>query len=306
MPLRLLHISDIHFHGYGPGWNDDHDQQIELLKDVRHLVAESGVIDAILIGGDIAFAAARHEYDEASRWIDDLLLAAGGLQRGQVWTVPGNHDVDRALVDSSMISLDFRRGVCECSLDSVDWQLRRRLSVDPLADNVMKPFDGYNDFASQFGCQTTAAQPHWNDDTLQLDDWTVRLTGINSAIASHRERDPAADGPRLVIGKHQCELERRPALVHVVMMHHPPEWIRDWKSIEPLLRRGHVWVFGHEHAFGSHQDAQGGTVEVFAGAVSPERVESGETAPYVPSYDLITLSKVDHNSLGVNRPEFCS
>jgi 3',5'-cyclic AMP phosphodiesterase CpdA len=77
VPLRLAHVSDIHFRGYGGGWDLNADQRRELLADVARLVNESGRIDGILVGGDIAFHASDEEYGIAGEWLDNLRLACG-------------------------------------------------------------------------------------------------------------------------------------------------------------------------------------------------------------------------------------
>lgn len=299
MPLRLLHISDIHFHDPKGVWDDDADQQRELVEDIKRQVADGGVIDAILIGGDIAFGAKSEEYAKAEKWIAQIRSVAGGLGPERVWTVPGNHDVDRSVVDSSAIAIDFRNAVYQCDLGAIDFTLKQRLQQDPAAAGLFAAFDGYNQFSSQFGCQTSPGQPHWRDSTLQFDGLRLRLTGINSAMASYRHDSPDEGCQRLVVGTQQSQLSREPNVIDLVLMHHPPAWIRDWNVIEANLRRAHLWVFGHEHAFAARQSTIGGTVEIFAGAVSPERTSRGEETPYLPSFDIITLRRVEEKRLKV-------
>lgn len=299
LPLRLLHISDIHFHDPGGAWDDDADQQRELVEDIKRQVADGGAIDAILIGGDIAFGAKLEEYLKAENWIEQLRNVAGGLGPERVWTVPGNHDVDRSVVESSAIATDFRDAVFQCDLAAIDFVLKKRLQQDPAAEGLFASFDGYNHFASQFGCQTSPRQPHWRDNTLQFDGLRLRLTGINSAMASYRHDSPDEGLQRLVVGTQQSQLSRERNVVDLVLMHHPPAWIRDWNVIEANLRRAHLWVFGHEHSFAARQSMTGGTVEIFAGAVSPERTSKGEETPYLPSFDIITLRRTEDERLEV-------
>lgn len=290
MPLRLLHVSDIHFHATAPGWDEDSDLRNELVADVRELVSSSGVIDAVLVGGDIAFSAQAEEYAIAMAWIDDVLDAAGGISRDQVWTVPGNHDVDRAVVNASKDVQDFRAEMASCDqAGGVDSVFRKRIATNPTAESLMMPLAEYNRFAEAFVCTTHPNSLAWQDRSLSVDDLQVVLTGINSVMNS----GPGDDHGTLVVGMQQCRLPRAKDTVHVAMLHHPPHWIRDWESIEPYLNRAHVVLFGHEHAFAAEQLTPGSSVRVSAGAVAPERGDEGETEPYVPTYNLVTLSRAE-------------
>ncbi|MBG6215573.1 hypothetical protein IWX75_000010 [Arthrobacter sp. CAN_A6] len=289
-------MSDIHFND--SGWDEDHDQRTELVRDVASYVERNSTINAILIGGDIAFGAEPAQYRIARDWIDQLLVAAGGLEPSDVWVIPGNHDVSWNVIHHSQIAQDFRRSLLECDLPDIDLVLKRRLADDPQAAAVMTPLDAYNDFAAAFGCAVTADAPMWIDDTLEVDGLLLRITGVNSAIASHRDSDDPKQ-LNLVVGSHQVRLDRRPGTVHLVMMHHPPSWLRDWPSIEPYLKRAHVVLFGHEHAYSTLQpEGVGATVHVNAGAVASERRPGGENDPYLASYNVITLSKAK-DGLGV-------
>lgn len=290
MPLRILHVSDIHFDDRG--WDEDRDQRTELVRDLKAHVEQSSKIDAILVGGDIAFGAEPAQYVTAREWIDELLDAAGGLEPSDVWVVPGNHDVSWETIGKSAIARDFRTAVAGCDLTDIDLVLQERLALDPQAGSVLAPLDAYNEFASTFGCGITAESPMWEDDTLEVDGLVLRLTGVNSALASHKDfHEP--DKRNLVVGTHQVQLDRQPGLLHLVMMHHPPSWLRDWEHIAPYLQRAHLILFGHEHAYSSLQpDGDGSTVHVNAGAVAPERQAGGEQDPFLASYNVITLTKV--------------
>ncbi|WP_166644846.1 metallophosphoesterase [Frigoribacterium sp. PhB116] len=291
MPLRILHVSDIHFNDNG--WDDDLDQRTELVRDVASYVEANGKLDAILVGGDIAFGAEAIQYRVARAWIDELLVAAGGLGASDVWVVPGNHDVSWDVIRKSPIAQDFRQALSSCEVQDIDLVLQTRLARDPNAAAVLAPLDAYNDFAASFGCAVTAEAPMWSDDTLEVDGTVLRLTGMNSAITSYNDTaDPAT--LNLVVGTHQARLDREPELIHLVMMHHPPDWLRDWDAIAPYLKRAHVVLFGHEHAYSSRQpDGVGATVHVNAGAVAPERQAGGEHDPFLACYNVLTLAKAD-------------
>jgi predicted phosphodiesterase len=283
MPLRILHLSDIHFHI--ADWDADGDVHRELISDVASLVTEEGALDAVLIGGDIAFSGAAAEYLKATNWIQEVRFAAGGLDESRVWMVPGNHDVDWAVVGQSLTAKQFRDDIASRSGETVDHTLGAWIR-DPCSDGLIKPLDAYNDFARPYSCAIRFKQPHWNDRSLTVDGQAVQLTGLNSVLMSGGR----ASDDHLVVGTFQAQLSRTPPAIRIAMIHHPPSWLRDWDVVEPFMRRAHVLLFGHEHAFAPRQRTPGGTVEISAGAVTPEREAGIPTPPYVPSYNVVTLS----------------
>ncbi|WP_209087021.1 metallophosphoesterase family protein [Agrobacterium tumefaciens] len=58
-------------------------------------VKTGGPVDAILISGDIAFAADDEECAFALKWIRERLCPVYGCKFEDVMVIPGNHDVDR-------------------------------------------------------------------------------------------------------------------------------------------------------------------------------------------------------------------
>lgn len=293
--LRLLHLSDIHFHVPQPGWHEIEDLENEVLRDVSRAVQSGREIDAILIGGDIAFSASREEYAVASSFIGRLCEAAGGLAPGQVRVVPGNHDVNRSTLSSSVSGWEFRAQLANAEPEGVNLLLHERLADDPGGQGLLAPLDEYNIFAEGYGCGTSSKRLAWEDDSLAVDGWPVRLVGINSAINS----GPGDRHGSLVVGSHQCRIPRDGASVRVLMLHHPPRWLKDWGVVEGFVRRSHLVLFGHEHAMHAQQLVPRGTVEVSAGALSPEMDSQGLRAPYVPTYNFIEMSRTEDDLLQV-------
>jgi hypothetical protein len=292
--MRLLHLSDVHFHGADHGWDEDEDQRGQILLDVRVEVAANGPFDALLFGGDIAFSALPAEYQLATRWLDELIEAGGLEGRHRVFTVPGNHDVNRQVINASQALQDFRRAVDASDENEIDDTLRRRMSSDPAAPSVFAHLDAYNDFAEQFLCGVTPARPAWSISDFELDGWRVRLVGLTSVINCGPNDESASEGEQsLVLGTQQCRMSRGENDITLVMMHHPPKWIRDWSRVKPHLSRAHLWLFGHEHAFGAQQAVELGTVEVRAGAVAPERRTDEAPDEFLPAFNFITLARQD-------------
>ena len=70
--IRFLQISDIHFSNV-PGSDDDYAQmKFKFLEDIAKCHREKGVIDYVLICGDIAFSGTEAQYKEARDFINDI------------------------------------------------------------------------------------------------------------------------------------------------------------------------------------------------------------------------------------------
>lgn len=289
--LRLLHLSDIHFRGYKPPWDDDEDQRNELIIDVRRLVDEGGPVDGILIGGDIAFGGKPDEYVKAGDWLARL-IDASRCPESAIWMVPGNHDVDRRTVEDSEIISAFYEAMRACPIEEITLTLRRRLYDDPAAATLVEHLGAYNEFARRRGCAVRAVGPHWQD-RLEFDGEPMLLWGLNSVICSDKtDCGPPWGAPTQFLGLQQARIPRD-GKVRIAICHHPPAWLRDWSLIENYMARAHVVLFGHMHTAAIDQDHPGAPIHVHAGAVGPDQGDS-----WVPSYNLLTL-ELDGDRLGV-------
>ena len=102
-PLTFLHLSDIHFRRGESGdvYDLDADLRNELERDVVQIIQSKRlVVDGMLVTGDIAFAGQKEEFEIASEWLASLCDLVG-CPREAVWTVTGNHDVDRKVIEDS-------------------------------------------------------------------------------------------------------------------------------------------------------------------------------------------------------------
>ncbi len=93
--LKFIHLSDIHFHFSTSNSHYDLDRSIrhELVRDAAEMSKQQGGVDGILVSGDIAFSGQQSEYKTAHEWLKTLCLQTN-CSFSNIWTVPGNHDVD--------------------------------------------------------------------------------------------------------------------------------------------------------------------------------------------------------------------
>lgn len=126
--MRLLHVSDIHFRS--PDCNDpDHDPErpyrTKLMQDARNLASQDGqAVQAILVGGDIAYRGAAAEYDAALAWLEELAKECGcPIER--VFVIPGNHDVDRSVITSTPSVRNVQKAIADAAPQRRERELHR-------------------------------------------------------------------------------------------------------------------------------------------------------------------------------------
>jgi hypothetical protein len=290
--MRLVHLSDIHFSGYSSKWEPNADQRRQLIRDLTRLVAVGGSVDGVLVGGDIAKTAGPDQYEDATKWLEEV-CAAGECPTERVWVVPGNHDIDRKAHNSVLwrpYLFDLvRTAISQGDFAEIDRLIRDWFLIDASADRLFDSLAAYNEFAASMNCPSTPGLPSWTDLTMDLEGLQVQLTGLSSVIFS--DTTDMEHRPSLALGLRQCEFDRADGRIQIAFVHHPPEWIGDWSHVERyFLSRVHLLLFGHEHRFATDQLENEGTVIVRAGAVGPE---AGEAEEYVPSWNLITLRRDD-------------
>lgn len=245
-----LHLSDLHFgHGGARGRSQRALVLDQLLLDVRR-GQRWGVPapDAVFVTGDVAFSGASHsgtEYDEATAWLDRL-VASLGLDRSDVYLVPGNHDVVRAADGSADHPL-----------------IARVRGGDPIDDALAEPgaqarltgrLAAYTRFASQFGPgrgdrrHTSLA---WRT-VITSNGLQVQVIGWNSALLAN----DATDRQKLQLGAGPlafafADLDENSPVI--ALAHHPLDWLRDHDDVHRWIeQRVDVLLSGHVH----RQDAR--------------------------------------------------
>src|SRR5207249_1610039 len=98
--ITFIHLSDIHFVRDFSGqsaYDIDDVVRNELLRDARRLRSQLETVNGIIVTGDVAFAGKPEEYETALKWLSSLSDELG-CERGYIWCVPGNHDVDQSVL----------------------------------------------------------------------------------------------------------------------------------------------------------------------------------------------------------------
>jgi predicted MPP superfamily phosphohydrolase len=285
--MHIFHLSDIHFHH--PICNTDRDPdrpfRTRLVQDARERAKMLGPIDAILVGGDIAFAGKPEEYEAALKWLYELADACG-CNRARIFVIPGNHDVDRDVIRRDVSVQNAQRAIIGAA--DKEWQLQRQLQHAETGPALLRPISAYNDFALRFsGAIFAPERIFWKADLPFVDGVTLRIYGLNSTILSgwrtpEDENDVERD---LYVGPQQTALDPVDNVINLVMCHHPPDWLIDGDAVSDAVNgRASIHLFGHKHRQRILRDPS--YVTFFAGAVNPDRREKD----WRPGYNIIGLA----------------
>lgn len=287
--MRLLHLSDIHFREpecLQPDTDVNKPTRTRLLADIVGLCRDKHV-DAILVGGDIAFKAHPDEFATATIWLKDLADRTG-CRQDRIYVVPGNHDVDRSVCRNSRAVANAQGAIVGASRENMETELRAQLRDADAGPALFKPLAAYNVFASPFAGYVSPSKPFW---TSNLDDVlgggvTLRLHGLTSTLISGLEDRDTVPG-RLYLSPMQTVLDPEADVLNLVMAHHPPHWFIDHEEVEDAVNgKAPLQFFGHAHRQRCTQTPS--YVRFCAGALHPDRGERD----YRPGYNLIDLEVI--------------
>lgn len=105
--MKIIHISDLHFHESDSGVSSKHRHSIACLKGIENLLNEA-IPSHLVVSGDITNIGDKPSLERAYQWIHDRIYADGeyvGLQADErcltASIVPGNHDAFNAPTSGS-------------------------------------------------------------------------------------------------------------------------------------------------------------------------------------------------------------
>jgi formylglycine-generating enzyme required for sulfatase activity/predicted MPP superfamily phosphohydrolase len=266
LPVRVLHLSDLHF---GPERRWESDRVLNgLAGAIGQLVAEGLAPDIVAITGDIASSGRAADYEEAKRWIDTGLLKRlpPRFPRSRILMVPGNHDVDRSMRTTAA------QGLRKLLLDGQSQEtITKVLSDEEERGTLLKRHTHYLEFANSYRTAKTRLAVPWWSQVLVLNGMPIHFVGLCSSWMSWSDDDHG----RLLVGRYQLTPlldENVEAAFRVVLIHHPWDYVAEFDSrqTEPLVRRrADVLLRGHLHPQRTrlYQDPDEGHLELAAGSV---------------------------------------
>jgi predicted phosphodiesterase len=206
MPLRVLHLSDIHFSTKFDEEKVFHkDVRDELRNDLRDVVIpQLGTIDKVLIAGDIAFSGDRKEYEDAAKWLEELTSLCG-CKPTDLLTVPGNHDIDRKriLPATKLIHRRLRTS----SLPEAKRELVELVAQDDGA--LVDKLTAYQAFASTYGCHfDSPSKPQWSYLLPIGQGLFLKFIGLTTVQVCDADDQKGS----LLLGAHQYVFDRTPGV----------------------------------------------------------------------------------------------
>lgn len=257
--FRVLHISDVHIASANASVISDRIAAI-IVAVAGHLP-----VDVVAFTGDATQRADEDQFNLFGKRVVDPLLQALGLNASRFLIVPGNHDVQRPVIDE-FLELGFHQKLPDPDAVDAIWRSpkHRRSALERL--------DRFHEWASKKGLQAKSA-------TYRLDGRDIGFACINSAWLSGRDRERHD----LAISRAQameCEDAISDAEFKIALWHHPLEWLHDsdkGRIRELLFTKFDAYLQGHLHDGDGSQivSPRGNTVSLQAPAVHSSRCYSG-------------------------------
>ncbi len=286
--LMLLHLSDIHFHKRsGCSFDLDVDLRLSMETEAGEFIKKKGGrVHGIIITGDVVYSGKKMEYEKAENWLTSLCEKLNCPEEN-IWTVPGNHDVDWDVVDGSPLlqgaHKDLRSNKTVCQINS---GIEKYFCIDKSAAELMhRPLHNYMGFNKLYeGSIKKDGSLYWEYDLPLNDGSLLRIRGLNSTLVSSKIDN--AEENKLFLGEKQVQLPMSDKRVcYLTMCHHPLDWLKDRDTVEVYLNnRAVIQLFGHKH--NQFIMATNKFVRIVAGATHPEREDSS----WLPRYNFLGLS----------------
>ncbi|MDR2032482.1 MAG: metallophosphoesterase, partial [Azoarcus sp.] len=246
----ILHLSDMHFGRDGTHRAKQDNRKLcleDLLKQLRKL-EEGWKPTIICMTGDVGWKGAASDYDEAKKWLDEL-LAACGLTYEKVMLCPGNHDVNRAIAENQP-----RPDSAE-EADEV---------LGAMEGYLQEPFKAYIAFCESTGIPSLNFGGDSSYLVGQREVDGLRFVVLNSAWFAKGDDDKGKlwlGQPHIkrmaAVGQLPKIAEQPAPPVTIALLHHPQEWFHE-NEIHAYGRRPNTWDYlafrcdfilsGHTHA----------------------------------------------------------
>lgn len=274
--VTWLHLSDWHQRGAEFDRRVIRDALVQDIGKRRDRISpDLSHVDFIVFSGDVAYSGKEEEYAAAAEYLLEPVLEATQLERQHVILVPGNHDVDRDRFKllPEAVSRPF----------TAENQVQEWLQDPEKRSELLKPFKAYGEFATNFNGQEQPAYTTLRK--FQIDEVTVALLGLNSALMCGRNKDTMGavrDRDYLIVGEHQIYdalQEIEDANIKIAVQHHPHDYLTEFdreRVRTRLLDRCDFILHGHEHRprVEEVRSTQGKCIVVPCGASYTGRVAS--------------------------------
>lgn len=255
--LRILHLSDLHIgKERTSGWRMRRVLGEAWSRNLREIAAD-GPVDLVCFTGDLAQSGQAAQYEEASRFVDEVLSVLK-VPKSRFFCVPGNHDVDRTIAPDAW--REMRDGAWEVSPQAYARWLaggRAPRGFDAAwPDALLRRQAAYRDWldAAGLSAQRPEHGPHGRFGyRISLDDLgleaPLHVVGLDSAWLAGDDDDA---GKLRLTDEQVVRLltdergERLPGWT-IALVHHPLSDLADGREAQRLLSEFGVSLLLHGH-----------------------------------------------------------
>lgn len=260
--FQILHISDLHINK-----EDDFNRNVVLNPLIERIEKDRKLDfnpEIVVVTGDIAYKGKSSGYAEAKKFLD-ILLSALSLKDGQLFIVPGNHDVDRRKLSKGLVP---RYSEME--------DLNDDIGNEELREDLFKGLENYFWFVEEHYKHLKSEHPKlvpFVEAYPAKCRKKIGLVGLNSAWMC---RKSTLDEGRIAIGEQQIvkateELKKKGKCDYkIFFFHHPPKFL--WDKDRKICMRyfdNEIMLFGHAHDVGAGfiADLLGNSYQFQAGGI---------------------------------------
>ncbi len=220
-------------------------------KEGASLPNRAGIVlrpDFVCITGDLAWSGREQEYEQAVQFVDELQEIIR-VPKDRVFIVPGNHDVNRGVVEDDFLYQAAFDKLSNPNQSSEDLYLELKRAW-PLRAFFAAKLQNFASFLRLLGKSPAANLAFL--ERVEVGEIPIEILGINSSWMSCRDNEDSER--RLLIGLPQVDelLEKiaPDVKVRIAMFHHPSTALhhRDVQTAYDLLtKRCPIVLHGHLH-----------------------------------------------------------
>ena len=255
--VQFLHISDLH--AKGPAEKEPWRRRRVLGKawqwNLEAILEEEGPVDFVFFTGDAAQSGKPGEYAEVTDFLQALREELH-VAPDRVFTVPGNHDIDRSVREDVWKSMRMHLAGMNDFLNVSSWinGIGRTPSAfeDVWRERILERERGYRQWVSEGLKRPELAPPGLGyrvTETIPGTDFPVHIIGLDTAWLCGDNADPG----RLLLTENQIgrlatdkKGDPLPGL-RIALQHHPLHELADGRDVKRMLSdhvdlvlRGHL------------------------------------------------------------------
>lgn len=241
MKHAIVHVADIHYRKEAPegassiikAFIDDLKVQIKDLSDYQFSIAMTG--DIVQAGADVG------SYEAVIAELDDQLTAMG-IPKNARMVVPGNHDIDRKLVEDNYdeyMAFHDKHTKTEPEFNNFMSNHNRLYDKFENYELFVSGFSKHDDFFSRLG---------WG---YNIDD-NVGVYCLNTALCSFGGLNDVDDHGRLAIYTRGLVAwcQNKTTTANILLLHHPLDHLNDWSrtELQAIIEKNFcLCLSGHNH-----------------------------------------------------------